>query len=148
VIIVIDCDTRQVVDMERFNQVDWTLQRGKVDMMYKRWKPLNIVAESNSIGSPNIEELQRTGLPVTPFETTATSKPPLIESLVLAFDRPEITILDDGVLTGELSAYERKVSPTTGRSQYSAPDGLHDDCVMALALAWYGAYRSGSNISF
>jgi hypothetical protein len=36
-----------------------------------------------------------------------------------------------------LMAYERKVG-VTGRSQYSAPDGLHDDCIIALALAWHG----------
>jgi hypothetical protein len=23
--------------------------------------------------------------------------------------------------------------------RYSAPEGYHDDCVMALALAWHGA---------
>lgn len=71
------------------------------------------------------------------FETTAVSKPPLIESLVLAFDRGEITALNDPIMRGELMAYERRVS-ATGRSQYSAPDGAHDDTVMALALAWYG----------
>ena len=96
-----------------------------------------IYAESNSIGGPNIEALQREGLPVRPFETTASSKPPLIESLVLAFDRSEITILDDPIMTGELMAYERTITPS-GRSQYSAPQGLHDDTVIALALAWHG----------
>ena len=62
---------------------------------------------------------------------------------MLAFDRDnEITVLDDPILKGELMAYERKVSPTTGRSQYSAPEGLHDDCVMAIALGWYGVQHS------
>ena len=62
---------------------------------------------------------------------------PLIESLILAFERREISIFNHPVLLSELGAYERKVS-STGRSQYSAPAGLHDDCVMSLALAWYG----------
>jgi len=31
----------------------------------------------------------------------------------------------------------------TGRSQYSAPDGAHDDTVMALALAWHGIIHDG-----
>jgi len=61
---------------------------------------------------------------------------------VLAFDRGEVTALNDPVLVGELMAYERTVT-ATGRSQYSAPDGLHDDTVMALALAWYGITNSG-----
>ena len=137
VIAALDADARVMVDMERFNGVDWALQRGRVAAMCEKWRPRAIVAESNSVGGPNIEALQREGLPVVAFETTAVTKPPLIESLVLAFDRGEITALDDAVLKGELMAYERRVTPT-GRSQYSAPEGLHDDCVMALALAWHG----------
>lgn len=136
-IVVIDADRRVVVDMDRFNGIDWSLQRGRVRAMFDKWRLSEIIAESNSIGGPNVEALQREGLPVRAFETTAVSKPPLIESLVLAFDRGEITALNDPVLKGELMAYERTVT-ATGRSQYSAPDGLHDDTVMALALAWYG----------
>ena len=138
VITVMDIERKCMVDMERFNGVSWALQRGRVKAMCDKWKPQVIVAEANSIGSPNIEALQNEALPVYSFDTTPVSKPPLIESLVLAFERNEIAILDDGVLTGELAAYERKVSPATGRSQYSAPQGLHDDCVISLALAWHG----------
>lgn len=137
VITVLDKDTRQMVAYERFNKVDWALQRGRLRSLYDAWKPSVIWAEENSVGNPNIEALQREGLPIEPFTTTAQSKPPLIESLVLAFDRGEIIALDDGVFKGELMAYERKLS-STGRSQYSAPSGMHDDCVMSMALAWHG----------
>lgn len=137
-IAVIDADTHEMVDWDHFTGVSWSLQRGRLRTLYDAWKPQSIIAESNSVGSPNIEALQQEGLPVVSFETTASSKPPLIESLALAFDRAELTVLDDAVLVGELLAYERKVSAMTGRSQYSAPEGLHDDCVIALALAWHG----------
>jgi len=136
-LVVMDAATRTVVDMDRFNGVDWALQRGRVRAMCDRWGVRRVIAESNSIGGPNIEALQREGLPVEAFETTAVSKPALIESLVLAFDRGEIVALNDPVLRGELMAYERRVS-ATGRSQYSAPERMHDDTVMALALAWHG----------
>lgn len=139
VIVVIDADTNTVVDYDRFNKIDWSVQRGRLVNMAKKWQPKRIIAEANSIGDPNIEALRKVdGLRVEGFDTTPSSKPPLIESLVLAFDRQELTVLDDPVMRGELMAYERKVTPT-GRSQYSAPEGLHDDCVMALALAWHGA---------
>lgn len=145
VIVVIDSDTGEVVDMERFNQMDWSLQRQKIFDLNERWHPQAIIAEQNSVGSPNIEALQSEGLNVVAFETTGTTKPPLIESLILAFDRGEITHLDDPKVKGEFMAYERKVSPT-GRSQYSAPEGLHDDIVMATALAWYGSIMYGVTI--
>lgn len=141
VITVIDTDRRTVVDMDRFNGVDWEIQYGRVKAMHDKWRISQIVAEHNSIGSPNAEQLRRHGLPVYNFETTGATKPPLIESLVLAFDRGEITALNDPVLKGELMAFERKVT-ASGRSQYSAPDGLHDDCVISLALAWWGVINS------
>jgi len=37
-----------------------------------------------------------------------------------------------------LQAYEAERLPS-GMLRYSAPEGYHDDCVMALALAWHGA---------
>lgn len=143
VLIVMDRRTRRVVDMDRFNRVDWSLQRGRVRTMADKWRPITIWAESNSIGGPNIEALQADGLPVHAFDTTPMSKPPLIESLALAFERGEISIPDQPVLIGELEAYERKVSAATGRSQFSAPAGLHDDCVIALALAWSAVLYGG-----
>ncbi len=81
-----------------------------------------------------IEQLQAEGLPVIGFNTSATTKPPLIENLALTFEREEFQFQDDPIWTGELEAYERNVSPTTGRSQYSAPAGMNDDTVIARAL--------------
>ncbi len=146
VITVLDANTRKVVDQDRFNKIDWSFQRSRVKAMADKWKVTRIIAERNSIGGPNIEALQREGLPVQAFDTTATSKPPLIESLALAFERGEIQILNDPVTLGELEAYERIVSPTTGRSSYNAPHGWHDDTVISLALAWYGAQNTGFRI--
>jgi len=137
VIVAINARTRRMVDMDRFNQVDWALQRARVKAMAEKWRPAVIMAEANSIGGPNIEALQREGLPVVGFDTTSASKPPLIESLALAFERDELKIFDDPVLIGELEAYERTVSEVTGRPRYNAPAGMHDDTVMALALAWH-----------
>jgi hypothetical protein len=75
-------------------------------------------------------------LPVVAFTTTAQSKGPLIESLVLAIEKREVTLLNDPVLINELEAYERTVSKETGRSKYSAPEGMHDDVVISCALGW------------
>lgn len=138
VLSIIDARTGKQVTLDRFNQISWEIQRGRLRSLAEHWKVALIVAELNSIGSPNVEALQAEGLPIIGFETTASSKPPLIESLALAFERGEIGIIDDAVQIAELEAYERTVSPLTGRGRYHAPANLHDDCVMALALAWYG----------
>ena len=59
----------------------------------------------------------------------------LIDGLALAFERGAIRIPNDPVLVAELEAYEMKRTPG-GMLTYSAPSGMHDDCVMSLALAW------------
>ena len=134
---VIDRSTRQVMEIDRFNQVSYILQRDRVKALHERWNCETIVVELNSIGKPNFEQLQVEGLPVWGFETTAASKPPLIQGLALALERMEIGIPSDPVLIGELEAFEQVISPRTYRASYEAPEGLHDDGVISLALAWY-----------
>lgn len=149
VLIILDAKTRRQVDMLRINKVEWKIIRQQIKGICDKWHVQTVIGEANSIGGPNIEALQDAGVPVMPFDTTPSSKSPLIESLVLAFEQEEIEVFDDPILKLELEAYEKKVNPLTGRPSYSAPseaDGeesdsdeeIHDDCVMALALAWHG----------
>ena len=141
-------DCNQEVALDRFNQIDYHFQRKRLKALVDKWHVTEILAESNAMGEPVIEELQREGLPVAGFMTTATSKPPLIESLALALEREECQWLDIPVATAELEAYERKTSVTTGRNQYSAPSGMHDDTVMARALAWQMCTNANFMIGF
>jgi hypothetical protein len=122
------------------------LQRGRLKALYDRWQPITIWAEANSIGSPNIEALQNEGLPVSPFTTTSASKPDLIEALGLAIERAELALLPDENLLHELASYTYELLPSGGY-RYTAPPGLHDDLVIATALAWHGARHSSRWIS-
>lgn len=122
------------LELDRFNKIEWAFQRGRIKSQCAKWGISQILAEHNSIGSPNIEALQAEGLPVVAFETTAQSKGPLIQSLALALERMQYKWLNNPVATAELVAYESKVSTVTGRASYSAPEGMHDDTVIARAL--------------
>lgn len=134
-----DCHTEIAID--RFNQIDFHFQRQRLQALCERHKVKSLLVETNSIGEPNLEELIRAGLPARGFQTTATSKPPLVENLALALEKAEWQFISDPVWTGELEAYEQKVNTVTGRSTYSAPDGLHDDTVIARALMLRAAGR-------
>lgn len=141
VLTVIDTGTKQVVEIDRFNMIDWTLQRGRLQSMCKRYDVQAIYAEANSIGEPNIEELQKSGLPVISFTTTASSKAQIINQLALAFEQEDIGIPNDPTLLGELQAYTLERLPS-GNFRYTAPSGLHDDMVMSLALAWHALFNA------
>ena len=53
----------------------------------------------------------------------------------------ELGLLYHPVLLAELEAFE--VKQRSGLPAYGAPDGFHDDTVIALALAWRAARGSG-----
>ena len=133
--ISIGCRDCQVeIARDRFNKIDYAFQVKRLEEIIRRYDVQRILVELNSIGEPNFESLQRMGLPVIGFQTTAKSKPPLIENLALALQAEEWQFQNDKVWTGELEAYEVKINDVTNRATYSAPEGMHDDTVVARAL--------------
>lgn len=141
-------DCRVEIYRDRFNKIDYVFQRDRIKAGWQTWaEGGTILAEKNAMGEPNIEMMQRENLPVRGFETTSTSKPPLIENMALVLQRAEWQFQDDVVWTSELEAYERKVNPNNGRSTYSAPEGVHDDTVMERALMlWQGNRPSAADL--
>lgn len=140
VIVVFDTLFREMVSMDRFNQIDYNVQSERLVNLYNRFKPYSILAERNSMGEPIIDALRARGLPIQGFQTTAISKAQIITQLMLAFEQNDIKILNNPVLVSELQNYEAVRLPG-GSLRYSAPDGQHDDTVMALALAIEEASR-------
>lgn len=145
VIAVIDASTRALVHLDRFSQIDYRSQTARLVALYERFRPAVIVSEGNSMGGPLTEDLQARGLPVVRFDTTSASKAAIIQALELAFERGDIRVIPDETLIAELESYEQERLQSGIR--YSAPAGLHDDCVMALALAWSAAHAGGGDIA-
>lgn len=135
---VLDLENKRQVYLDRMTNTDYASQRLRLKSLADRYNSASILAELNSMGAPNVEALQMLGLNVRGFTTTNASKAEIIQSLELAFENEELQLLDDATQKVELMAYEA-IRSTTGLVRYSAPDGMHDDTVMALALAWSGA---------
>jgi Terminase large subunit, T4likevirus-type, N-terminal len=140
-IAVLDTTLNACVKLDRFTGTAYALQVSRLRALHDAFRPAVIVAERNAMGDPLVEQLQRERLPVWPFLTSNRSKADLIDALALAFEKQEITLVDDAVLVAELEAYEAERLPS-GIVRYGAPAGLHDDCVMALALAHGAAART------
>lgn len=135
---VIDATARRMVHLDRMVNTPYQQQIDRLKALRTRYRASAIVAELNSFGGPLVESLARSGLPMHGFTTTNTTKAAAIDALALAFENGTLAILNDATLIGELEAYESERLPS-GAVRYSAPAGLHDDCVIALALAWHGA---------
>jgi len=143
VVSVLDAESKDQVYLDRFNRVDYPVLIDRMEAIYHRYHMTSMVVESNSIGRPVIDELVTRGLNIIPFTTTSATKQSIIQNLQAAFENGQIRILNYPVLIGELLSFESKRNASGGFS-YSAPDGMNDDCVMSLAIAWYGANSGGT----
>jgi len=132
---VLDCTLKELCYIDRMTGTDYGRQRQRLIALYDRFRPSEIVAEYNSMGGPQVELLQDTGLPVRGFTTTNQTKKEAIDALAHAFEAHEIKIIADQVLIGELQAFEQDRTPS-GNYKFGAPVGMHDDCVIATMLAW------------
>jgi hypothetical protein len=145
VIIVIDATIGEVCYLDRFNQLEYSVQIDRLKAVCERFRPeLVVVEETGNLAFVealyitdyyNRTERQNVGMPVYAFKTTNASKVKIIQDVALAFERRVIRILDNRILRNELLAFTKEKSHA-GIIKYSAPAGKHDDCVMSLAFAW------------
>ena len=135
VVTILDVATKELVYLDRFNRVDYNVLEDRLNALYKRWNLELMKIESNSIGQPVIDHLDDRGMNIHSFVTISATKQTIIQNLQAAFENGEIAIIDDPVLIGELLSFESKRN-ASGSFSYGAPEGMHDDCVMSLAICW------------
>lgn len=144
VITVIDARERAVVAVDRFTDIAYEVQLQRLRALHQRFARAPILAESNSMGGPLVEALQRLRLPVRSFQTTAASKAEAIEALALAFEQGALRLPAVQWLVDELMAFDQERLPS-GAMRYAAPRGGHDDGVMSLAIAWHGVVSAAGS---
>jgi hypothetical protein len=127
---------------ERFNQIDYNLQKAKIEAMARRFNNALIMPDSTGVGDPIVEDLKARGLNIcndgAGFKFTETSRTNLLNNLAILLEQDKIKIPDDEGLVSELESFQYSLSEQ-GKIKVKAPDGLHDDRVMSLALAVWGA---------
>ncbi|SIS88535.1 terminase large subunit domain-containing protein [Alicyclobacillus vulcanalis] len=143
VLVTMDVERGHVVAFDRFNQVDYALQLERVRTMCKKYNNARLLMDATGVGDPLLEQVKRMGIQAEGYSLTNTAKQQLIEHLAVKIERREITFPDIPVLVHELQTYQYEVT-RAGNIRYSAPEGFHDDCVIALALAaWCLRAESG-----
>lgn len=134
VITPFDLMTFKVGKQERFNQIDYNLQKSKIEAQYyKHFKPL-IRIDSTGVGEPIYDDLAHKQLNVEAFHFTEPSRRDLLTNLALLIEQEKITIPYDEQLLSELKSFQYSVTDR-GKVRMEVPEGTHDDCVMSLALA-------------
>jgi hypothetical protein len=134
VLTVVDKYYKKVVYFDRFNQIDYPLQKERIMATANRYNNARIVVDSTGVGQPICDDLRHEGLIVDDFKFTGKSKPELVEKLTIFIEQKNITIPNNQILIDELESFGYQLTDS-GNIKYSAPTGLHDDCVMSLALS-------------
>jgi len=143
VAIILDKDTHQEKVHDRFKKIDYPLQIERIYNLARKYGA-KVIVELNNIGQAIADELKARGVNVEGFQTQGTisvdkpgTKEQLIKKLSLDIENRNLTISDWEVLLDELDIFGQDLTPM-GHIKYGAPEGYHDDCVMALALANWG----------
>jgi len=143
VLTVMDRETRKVVYFERYKDVDWNLNIDRAFKLAKRWNDATIWMDSTGVGDVPFDQLRSVYAHVNGYVIgNNAAKVALIQKLQLAFERStdekqEITIPNDPTFRREFEMYGYEMS-ATGKFQFSAPEGYHDDFVISTALAYWG----------
>ena len=132
---------RQMTGLYHFSDKDETATVSYIIELMKQYKPLKCQVETNSIGSVFYglldKAIKSAGLPVMllRFTTTNESKERLINDFQVAMQNDNVTILDNQTLRIQMDMYEMKVNQN-GKRTYNAASGYHDDCIIAMLLAF------------
>lgn len=122
---------RQVCHLERWKS-PWGVTRSRLVSTIR-----NVLTymDSTGVGDPIVEDVQREGARVIATVFTARFKQKMMEHLIAGIQQHRVTYPDNWI-RGELESLT--ATRTAVGTRYAAPDGEHDDGVMALALAYWG----------
>lgn len=139
VIIVVDKNTHEVVHFKRFREISYPYQKERIVEIAKKYNNAVVFLDSTGVGDPIADDLRRAGISVEDFKFTSSSKEQIIEKLRIFLEQKAIILPPIEVLLDELKAFTIEIT-LAGKKKYSAPQGYHDDCVIALALAVWGLF--------
>lgn len=122
-------------------QSDWRNTTRRLDVMLRNAPSL---VDSSGVGDPIVESLQAKNPLVQGFKFTSTSRQAILEGLAMALQRGEVRVPSD-VIEDELKSFRYDYS--RGRVRYAAPNSIHDDCVMALALAVHARHSRPATVT-
>ena len=106
---------------------------------------LPVTVDSTGVGDPYLTTLRAAGISARPYNFTAKSRQALLENLAVEISNQRVHY--PKAIADQLATFEYKVNGT-GVVSYRCPEHLHDDRVMALALALWQQKNNPANSMF
>jgi len=146
VITPFDLTNFNVLPHERFNQIDYNLQKARAEATYLRYNKAHVVMDSTGVGEPIFDDLSQRVPNLEGFHFTESSRKDLLTNLQLMIEQQKIQIPDDPILLNEIKSFQY-VLTERGKVRIACPDNQHDDGVMSLALAVWNAPKKPIDVS-
>lgn len=136
VITVFDNSNNNQVYQQRIQHLEWPHQKKIIAEVARMYNNALVVLDATGLGDPIADDLLRAGVAVDPIKISAPVKKEMIEKLSIYIEQKHIRILNMEDTLLEFDNFSYALGPT-GRVQYGAPSGFHDDIVISIALAVY-----------
>ena len=143
---VFDVGQSTILRVARWRHEDYTRTVQRIAQIAREYQAIEVTVEQNAAGAPVVDYLASQGIPVLGATTTASTKRAIVERLAWAIERGEIVLPDDDYVLTELEQFSQQ-RRKDGTYEYSAPPGMHDDCVMAIAWVYSRAAGRSSAIA-
>jgi len=131
-----DSQTKEMVYYKRMNRMDY---KKVLDDIHRTAAWLNyadIIYDGTGVGG-SFGDFLSADFNTHSFVFTNQSKNDLVNRLIIATEYCSIKMPNLTTVRHEFEVFRFNLT-RTGMMSYSAPDGMHDDCVMSIALAnWY-----------
>lgn len=140
VITPFNMNTFRVYNQDRFNQIDWNLQKARIEVSARKFGNARVRIDATGVGDPVVEDLKSRGLNIgddDAIKFTEAMRMNLLNNLAMLLEQDKIQIPNDEGLITELESFQYSLSPL-GKIKVGAPEGMHDDRVFSLALAVWG----------
>lgn len=133
-------DGLYVVHVESHQREPYPLIAQKLKQLHEQYGFSRVVVDATGVGEAVLDTLRwDANLPLEPFTFTQRTKIDLVENLKVALEKGQLKLIQHRTLLSELTAYSYEVGK--GTIKYGT-QREHDDHVMALALAVWGARTS------
>ena len=126
-------DGAKLLAVRRWQGLSWAEQVQAVAAHLRTYAPTRILCDRTGVGDPLLENLQREFPHAEGIAFTQTLKQSLVENLALMLEQGRLQLMPDPDLLRELYHFEATPTPRGVRLEGAA--GVHDDLVIALALA-------------
>jgi phage FluMu gp28-like protein len=137
-------DTGEIFFYKRLNKTDYRTVLEIIERTCKRYNSAPLIFDATGVGTALSDMLRDYDVSAHPFIFTNESKGDLITKLALAIEYANIKIPNIETIVNELSSFTYTLTKTQ-KISFAAPSGMHDDCVMSIAMA--NLYRTENQMS-